>query len=68
MHHRDEIARRYGFETFADLLDVSNPLPVTSGEKAMSCVPRHPGGTWFVREDGPPSQVPEQDDERRAKE
>ena len=66
MHHRDEIVRRYGCETFADLLDVSNPLPMMPGDKAASYVARHPDGTWFVWEVGPLSHAPEQNDKRRA--
>jgi len=54
MQHRDEIARRYGFASFAELLDVSDPLPMMPGETAHSYVARDARGYWFVWVDSPP--------------
>ena len=62
MHNRDEIARRYGFETFAELLDVSDPLPRMPGDKAQSYVARHGKGYWFVWQDAPRMETPAGDD------
>jgi hypothetical protein len=45
---REEIAKRYGCETFAELLDLSNPLPMLPGDTARTYIARRPGGTWFV--------------------
>jgi hypothetical protein len=42
---RDEIAHRYGFESFAELLDISDPLPKLPGDKVQSYVARSPDGT-----------------------
>jgi hypothetical protein len=53
MHDREEIARRYGFASFAELLDVSDRLPTQPGDKAQSYVARGSDGTWFVWEDTP---------------
>jgi hypothetical protein len=53
MQRRDEIARRYGFTSFAELLDVSDPLPMMPGETARSYVARDGRGYWFVWEDVP---------------
>ena len=51
MQTRQEIAQRYGFETFAELLDISQPLPMRPGDTARSFIARRPGGTWFVWQD-----------------
>jgi hypothetical protein len=53
MNDREEIANRYGFESFADLLDISDKLPRLPGDTAQSYVARSPDGNWFVWEDIP---------------
>ena len=53
MHYRDEIARRYGFETFAELLDISHSLPQMACEGCRSYLAQHPDGHWFIWEDRP---------------
>jgi len=55
MIDRDIIAKLYGFESFAELLDVSDPLPALPGDTTKSYVAWHPRGHWFVWEDLPPS-------------
>jgi hypothetical protein len=54
MNDRDEIAKLYGFESFAELLDISDPLPTLPGDATRSYVARHPRGHWFVWDDKPP--------------
>jgi hypothetical protein len=54
MADKNEIARRYGFETYAELLDVSDPLPLLPGETVRSYVARNSNGNWFVWEDKSP--------------
>jgi hypothetical protein len=54
---KDEIARNYGFATYAELLDISDPLPLLPGETVRSYVARRPDGTWFVWEDTDPPAV-----------
>jgi len=49
--YREEIARRYGFRSFAELLDISDPLPIGEGNTVPTYVARHPKGHWFVWED-----------------
>jgi hypothetical protein len=48
MCSREEIAIRHGFETIAELVEHSNPLPLLPGDSARSYVARRPDGTWFV--------------------
>lgn len=52
---REEIARRYGFRSFAELLDISQGIPMTPGDRVQAYLARHPQGHWFVWEDAPPS-------------
>ena len=47
---RAGIARRYGFETYAELLDASEELPLRPGDAARSYLVRQPNGRWFVWE------------------
>ena len=63
MHDREEFARRYGFESFAELLDVSDPLPMMQGETARSYVARHPNGYWFLWQDAQEENAPSRADE-----
>jgi hypothetical protein len=58
MKDREEIARLYGFDSFAELLDISDPLPKLPGESAKSYVARRADGSWFVWEDHPPVPRP----------
>jgi len=48
---REEIARRYGFNSYAELLDMSHRLPATGEDTAPTYVARHPRGHWFIWED-----------------
>ena len=49
---RERIANRYGFESYAELLDVSDELPVRPGsDAARTYIARSPGGHWFIWED-----------------
>jgi hypothetical protein len=59
---REDIAKRYGFECFSDLLDISSQLPMAPGDKVQAYVARHKDGQWFVWEDelpGPTLEDPE---------
>ncbi len=58
MHNREEIARRYGFESFARLLEISDPLPKLPGDEFTSYIARHPNGYWFLWDDAPPGSTP----------
>jgi hypothetical protein len=53
MNYREYLAHRFGFQTFADLLDVSDCLPPTKGGTAKSYIARHRDGHWFLWEDSP---------------
>jgi hypothetical protein len=48
MHCREEVARKYGFETIGKLLERSKPLPLLPGDTSRAYVARRPDGTWFV--------------------
>ena len=63
MHVREEIARRYGFESFALLLDVSEKLPLSATDTMQSYIARRSDGTWFVWEDPPQSELPASPDD-----
>ena len=54
MADKDEIARQYGFETYAELLAISKPVPNQSGETVRSYVARRQNGDWFIWDDKPP--------------
>jgi hypothetical protein len=54
MQHREDLARRYGFESFAELLDISDPLPMMPGDTTHSYVARDRRGYWFVWVDPQP--------------
>jgi len=58
MNDREQIAHSHGFESFADLLESSHPLPWTRGETCKSYLARHPDGLWFVWRDGPIHEEP----------
>ena len=63
MHDREEIARRYGFESFAQLLDVSEKLSLSAPDVVQTYIARRSDGTWFVWEDARRSELPEPHDE-----
>jgi len=48
---RDELARHHGFISFADLVDVSDPLPMSQGETSRSYLAKLPSGNWFIWKD-----------------
>jgi hypothetical protein len=50
---KDEIAKRYGFKSYAELLAKSDRLPKLPGDTSQSYVARHPRGYWFVWEEKP---------------
>ncbi len=52
---KEEIARSHGFASYAELLDISDPLPKSPGDTVQSYVARHSRGYWFVSEDKPPA-------------
>ena len=54
MHDREGLARYYGFNSFAELLEISDPLPKFPGDKAQGYVALKSDGTWFVWDDAPP--------------
>ena len=56
MMERDEIAQRYGFESFAELLDISEPLPMLAGETVQAYVAKHSSGQWFIWDDMPAAE------------
>jgi hypothetical protein len=58
MPYREEIARRYGFESFAVLLDISQPLPKLQGDDVQWFVARKSNGNWFLWQDAelPPNE------------
>jgi len=56
MNHKDEIAKRYGFESFDELLEVSKPLPKLFGETVQCYLGQHPRGFWFLWQDQPPAK------------
>jgi len=47
---REEIARRYGFDTYADLMNVSEEMPW----RPRTYIARRPDGGWFVWDDPTP--------------
>jgi len=57
MSSREELSKRYGYETFAELLDLSDALPILPGDTARTYIARRPDGTWFVWLD-PLDQLP----------
>ena len=48
---RDRIAHQHGFESYADLLDVSDELPLRPDDRLRIYIARRPGGHWFIWED-----------------
>jgi hypothetical protein len=47
-HDRESLAKRYSFETYAELLAASFKLPNGPGEVIESYVAKHRNGYWFV--------------------
>jgi hypothetical protein len=58
---REEIARLYGFDSYAELLHVSESLPVLPGDTARSYMAQHPSGRRFLWDD-PTQPVKSNDD------
>jgi len=56
MDYREEIARQYGFESFAELLDISERMPKEPGETVQEYMAQKPGGHWFLWRDEPRSK------------
>jgi SAM-dependent methyltransferase len=56
---RDAFARNSGFNSFTELLDNSDPLPMLPGDTVRSYVARKPSGRWFLWEDDPEAEPPE---------
>src|SRR5262245_45752737 len=48
---RKELANRYGFGTFADMMAASHRLPKQTGDKVEIYLARSPQGRWFAWED-----------------
>ena len=49
---REEIAQRYGFQSFAELLDVSDSLPrMPDDGQTQAYMAWHPKGYWFIWEE-----------------
>jgi len=48
---RERIAYRHGFGSYAELLDISTPLPVMDEDLTQSYVARNPKGYWFIWEE-----------------
>jgi hypothetical protein len=48
MHDRDEIAKRHGFQSHAELLAISEALPMLPGDVKQIYTARHPDGRWFI--------------------
>ena len=59
---REEIARRYGFNSYAELLDISDTLPLMDGDAARSYMAHHPKGHWFIWQDLPRAEYDDPSD------
>lgn len=57
-HELAEIARRYGFQSFAQLLEASEALPRADEEEARVFLARRADGRWFLWEDRLPESPP----------
>ncbi len=62
MDYREELAARYGFSSFAELLKISEPLGILEMDKGQNYFARCPKGAWFVWEDAPPPELPASND------
>ena len=51
---REDIALSNGFESYADLLNVSRLLPEWSADTVKTYVAQRPSGRWFLWEERPP--------------
>jgi hypothetical protein len=63
MPYREELARRYGFTSFAELLEASERISGADKGQAQSYIARRRDGTWFVWEDAPPPPEPQPRDD-----
>jgi hypothetical protein len=50
---REETARHFGFNSYAELLVVSSPMPMLPGEVVQGYLAHHPRGHWFTWDDVP---------------
>lgn len=48
MTDREALAKRYGFDSYSELLAASFKLPKAPGELMQSYVGKHRNGHWFV--------------------
>ena len=49
---KEEIAHRHGFNSFAELLAISNPLPKKPGDEFQCYIAHHDDkGYWFIWDD-----------------
>ncbi len=60
MSYREELAKRYGFSSFAELLDTSKPLTSQATDNGQTYIARRPNGTWFVWDDVPSQELPDE--------
>jgi len=58
---REELAKRHGFDCYADLFAASTSLPMTSGDTALSYVAQQPNGDWFLWTEIPLCATPDRD-------
>lgn len=49
----DDIAKRQGFRSYAEMIAASYSLPRRKGDLMQSYVARHPNGHWLVWERAP---------------
>jgi len=65
---REELARRHGFGSFAELMAASEYLSILPPPNVKAYIAKEPNGTWFVWEDVPeetePNGVGRSQDER----
>src|SRR5262245_42756649 len=57
MQNREEIAKRFGFTSFEELLVISDPIPKKPGQNTQSYIARGPDGKWHIWNDPPSSEV-----------
>jgi hypothetical protein len=58
---REELARRHGFSSFAELVAASKPLPIVPPPNVQAYIAQEPDGTWFVWDDVPKDAEPGED-------
>src|SRR5262245_10275705 len=60
---REELAHHHGLQSFANLLEISHPLPPMPGELYRCYLAHHADGHWFIWDDGPFDEAPSVDAE-----